>query len=273
MSSRRKMSMPIITKISTQKNATDRYNIFLDEKFAFGVDEEVLMRFQLGKGKELSELEITQIQYEDEIRKAFNTAINFLSFRMRSESEIRTHLKKKEWEEPVIQAVLLKLNERQYIDDLEFASAYVRTQVNGGKKGPGTIKQELKQKGVADHYIEEALTKYDGEQQIEHAIQLGNKLTKQNSSLSERSLKQKIQQHLMTKGFPSNIISIAMEEIEFEKEDDTEWEALLVQGEKAHRRYKSLSGYEYKQKMKQVLFRKGFAIEIIDRFLQEKDKE
>ncbi|MEK3887628.1 recombination regulator RecX [Bacillus sp. FSL K6-3431] len=265
--------MSTITKISTQKNTSDRYNIFLDEKFAFGVDEEVLMRFQLQKGKELTELEITQIQYEDEIRKAFNASINYLSFRMRSESEIRSHLKKKEWEEPVIHAVLLKLNDRQYIDDLAFASAYVRTQVNGGKKGPGTIKQELKQKGIAGHYIEEALSKYDGEQQIDHAIQLGNKVAKQNSSLSERSLKQKIQQYLMTKGFSSDIISIAMEEVEFEKEDDAEWEAMQAQGEKAHRKYKSFSGYEYKQKMKQVLFRKGFAIEMIDRFLQEKEME
>nr|WP_249308785.1 recombination regulator RecX [Lederbergia citrea] len=265
------MLVPIITKITTQKNATDRYNIFLDEKFAFGVDEEVFIRFQLGKGKELTELEIFQIQYEDEIRKALNAAIHYLSFRMRSESEIRAYLKKKEWEEPVIQAVLLKLNERNYIDDLEFASAFVRTQVNGGKKGPGTIKQELKQKGVEEQYIEQALNEYSEELQVDHATQLGNKLAKQNSKLSERFLKQKIEQALMIKGFPFSVISIAMEEIEYEKEDDDEWQAMLVQGEKAHRRYKSFSGYEYKQKMKQALFRKGFAIELIDRFLLEKE--
>lgn len=265
--------MPIITKITTQKNSTDRYNIFLDEKFAFGVDEEVLIRFELGKGKELTALEITQIQYEDEIRKALNTAINYLSFRMRSESEIRTHLKKKEWEEPVIEAVLLKLNERGYIDDLEFAAAYVRTQINGGKKGPGTIKQELKQKGIEDRYIEEALNKYGDAQQLEHAIQLGNKVAKQNSGLSERFLKQKIHQYLMTRGYSSNIISIALEEIEYEKAEDEEWQAMLVQGEKAHRRFKSFTGYEYKQKMKQALFRKGFTIEMIDRFLEEKENE
>ncbi|HEY4553704.1 MAG TPA: recombination regulator RecX, partial [Bacillaceae bacterium] len=34
--------MPVITKISSQKKNVDRYNIFLDETFAFGVDEEVL---------------------------------------------------------------------------------------------------------------------------------------------------------------------------------------------------------------------------------------
>ncbi|MFK4998264.1 hypothetical protein ACI2OX_15860 [Bacillus sp. N9] len=50
---------------------------------------------------------------------------------------MNTYLKKKEWEEPVIHAVLHKLKEQKYIDDLEFAAAYVRTQVNGGKKDRG----------------------------------------------------------------------------------------------------------------------------------------
>ncbi|MBS4197635.1 recombination regulator RecX [Lederbergia citri] len=261
--------MPIITKITTQKNSKDRYNIYLDEAFAFGVDEEVLIRYHLTKGKELSEFDITQIQYEDEIRKALNAAIIFLSYRMRSGDEIRQHLKKKEWDEPVIQAVLLELAERKYVDDLEFASAYVRTQVNGGKKGPLTIKQELKQKGIKDQLIEEAMGHYSEEQKIEHAIQLGNKVAKQNSKLSERFLKQKIEQFLLTKGFPFNIISIAIDEIEYEKNDDDELNALEIQAEKAHRRYKNLTGFEYEQKMKQALYRKGFAIELIDKYLEE----
>ncbi|MCJ8009148.1 recombination regulator RecX [Lederbergia wuyishanensis] len=261
--------MPIITKITTQKNSTDRYNIYLDEAFAFGVDEEILIRYNLTKGKELTEFDITQIQYEDEIRKALNAAIVFLSYRMRSEDEIRQHLKKKEWEEPVIQAVLLELVNRKYINDLEFALAYVRTQVNGGKKGPITIKKELKQKGIKDQLIEQAIDEYSESQQIEHAVQLGNKVAKQNSKLSEIFLKQKIEQFLLTKGFPFGIIWVALEEIEYEKDEDDEYGALQIQAEKAHRKYNNLTGFEYEQKMKQTLFRKGFPIELIDRYLHE----
>ncbi|MFK4998263.1 hypothetical protein ACI2OX_15855 [Bacillus sp. N9] len=135
------------------------------------------------------------------------------------------------------------------------------------------IKQELKQKGVIDPYIEEALGYYHEEQQIADAIQLGNKVANQNSSLAERTVKQKIEQFLLTKGFPFQVISIAMEEIEYEKEDDEEWQAMLIQGEKAHRRFHKFSGYEYEQKMKQSLFRKGFSIEMINLFLQEKENE
>lgn len=48
--------MPFITKISTQKKNTERFNIFLDEKYAFSVDADVLVRFDLKKGKNWTSL-------------------------------------------------------------------------------------------------------------------------------------------------------------------------------------------------------------------------
>lgn len=62
--------MPFITKISTQKKNTERFNIFLDEKYAFSVDADVLVRFDLKKGKELDELDILEIQYGDDVQKS-----------------------------------------------------------------------------------------------------------------------------------------------------------------------------------------------------------
>lgn len=43
--------MPYITKISAQKNNTERVNIFLDEKYAFSVDLDVLVQHDLKKEK------------------------------------------------------------------------------------------------------------------------------------------------------------------------------------------------------------------------------
>lgn len=44
--------MPQITKITSQKQK-GRYNIFIDEQFAFGVTESVLIKFRLAKGLEI----------------------------------------------------------------------------------------------------------------------------------------------------------------------------------------------------------------------------
>ena len=75
--------MPIITKITAQQKCQDRYNIFMDfgkgEEYAFSVDEDVLIKFQLKKGLELDDFSLMEIHYHDDIRKAYNVAIIYLS--------------------------------------------------------------------------------------------------------------------------------------------------------------------------------------------------
>ena len=59
------------------KNNPERYNIYLNEEYAFPVDEAILIQFGLTRGKVLEEFDIQEIAYEDEIRKAFNKGLNF----------------------------------------------------------------------------------------------------------------------------------------------------------------------------------------------------
>ncbi|MEF2096891.1 recombination regulator RecX [Bacillus sp. CFBP9009] len=263
--------MPNITKITTQKKRKDRYNIFVDEKYAFSVDEEVLLKFHLKKGMELDDLLLAEIQFHDEIQKAFTDALNYLSYRMRSESEIRLYLKKKETEEPIIKEAIHKLYSFNYLDDLEFAKAYVRTHVNGGNKGPTTLKLELKEKGVQEKLVVEALKEYPYDIQIEHARKLAGKAVKKEKNISERALRLKVEQTLLRKGFPRDVIYEALEDVTVEKDEDEQWDSLCHHAEKMQRRYKNHEGFEYEQKMKQALYRKGFPIELIERYLSNTD--
>ena len=265
--------LAIITKITAQIKRKDRYNIFLDEgkgeKYAFSVDEEVLLRFDLKKGKELDEFDLADIQTHDEIQKAFTQALNYLSHRMRSESEIRQYLKKKEVEDPVIQEAVHKLYHDKYLDDLEFARAFVQTAINGGSKGPVIVQQELREKGVEARLIEQALEEYTFDMQAENAAKIAAKTIKKEKNISERALKQKLDQVLARKGFSRDAITAALDETVIEKDTEEEWDSLVFQAEKIKRRYRGLEPFEYQHKMKQALFRKGFSIEIIDRFLEE----
>ncbi|WP_042356745.1 recombination regulator RecX [Bacillus rubiinfantis] len=268
--------MAIITKITTQQKSEDRFNIFMDygkgEQFAFSVDSDVLIKFQLKKGMELDNFSLLEIQYQDDIRKAYNTAIQFLARRIRSEKEIYDYLLQKEIEEPVIHEVIHKLKRQNYIDDAEFAKAFVRTLANTTDKGPEAIKRELKEKGIAESMAEQALTEFPLEQQIEKAVKLGEKFFKKPTKDSLKIQKQKLEQQLIRKGYPFAIIQIVLEETAVNNEIDEEFEAIRYQGDKAHRKYVHFSGFAYEQKMKQALYRKGFSIELIEKFLQEKEK-
>ncbi|WP_324611560.1 recombination regulator RecX [Bacillus massiliglaciei] len=262
----------MISKVTVQKKRSDRYNIFIDDQYAFSVDEEILLKYELKKGKEVDSLLLSQIQYVDEIQKAFNDALNYLSFRMRSESEVRKHLKQKGIEDPVIKEAIHKLYQYNYLNDLDFAKAFVQTKANNGAKGPITTRLELKEKGVSEALIDQAMDEYPFELQLEHAIKLAEKAIQKEKKLSERALEQKINQTLARKGFSSQVIQEVLMEVSLEKEQDEQWEALCYQAEKASRRYSGYEGFEYEQKMKQALFRKGFPIELIDRYL-DADKE
>ncbi|WP_318505534.1 recombination regulator RecX [Bacillus sp. T3] len=263
----------IITKITVQQKQKDRYNIFVDngdgEKYGFSVDEDVLIKYQLKKGQNLDDFAVSEIFYQDDIRKAYSQAVQYLAARMRSELEVRQHLQKKELDENIINEVIHKLYQYQFLNDHEFAVAFVRTQMNTTDKGTIVIGQELKEKGIKDEILETSLLEYPYERQFEQCFNLSKKFVEKNKKESAKFLKQKLEQMLIRKGYPFDIIQETIRDIDFDKGEDMEMEALRKQGDKLLGKYSRYSGYEFTQKMKQALYRKGFPMDLIDQYLAE----
>ncbi|HET7579282.1 MAG TPA: recombination regulator RecX [Bacillales bacterium] len=268
--------MATVTRITKQKKHQDRYNVYLDrgsgEEFGFGVSEDVLVSFALSKGKEIDETELAGIIFEDEIKKAFNLAVNYLSYRMRSVKEIQDYLRKKDFGPEVIEKVLPRLEHYRYIDDAEFAKMFVRSRKQNSSKGPSAIRQELFQKGVAEHDIANALEGFTPEEQIEKATAFAEKQAKHHKKKSNADVKRTIAGTLAGKGFSREVIDAALEQAEFAKDEDDEWNALVTQAEKAARKYRrKYEGWEYEQRMKQHLYQKGFPFSMIEAYLSEQN--
>jgi regulatory protein len=86
--------MAKITAIEPQKHDPDRVNIHLDGNYAFGLTR--ITATWLKIGQELSDDKIASLQAEDGRERAYQQAMLFLSYRARSESEIRQNLGKHE---------------------------------------------------------------------------------------------------------------------------------------------------------------------------------
>lgn len=266
--------MTKISKITTQKRNKNRYNIFIDdgqgESYGFSVEEDVLIEFHLQKGMELTQDLIRTLMQKDNLHKSFTLAINYLSYRMRSEKEIRDYLAKKEVDEEKINLVVDKLKEEGYLHDGEFAQALVNTRINTTNKGPRLVQRELIEKGVDKATAEQALTDYEPEVQLEKAMKLIEKKNKTSSKKSHKQHIQYLKQTLMQKGFNSDTIQEAINQSELEEDTDEEWEAVVFQGEKLLRKYQRKdAGKGIKQKIKAGLYQKGFNFELIDRFIEE----
>ncbi len=118
------------------------------------------------------------------------------------------------------------------------------------------------------------LDTYSREEQVKLATQLAEKVIRSENKKTPTQIKAKIQDFLMRKGYSFNIVDEVLSHVEIEQAED-EWQQLLdVQGEKVWKKYVSkYTGYELKMKTKQALYQKGFPVEVIDRFIAEKENE
>lgn len=266
--------MRVITKIARQKNNPERYNIYLNEEYAFPVDEAILIDFGLTKGKVLEEFDIQEIAYEDEIRKAFNKALNFLSYQMRSEHEVKKKLLALEFGEAVILEAVQKLKSYGFLNDETYSKALLDTKKATMKKGPRAIRQDLMKKGIDKNLQDEVLETYSQEEQVKLATQLAEKVIRSEKKKTPAQVKSKIQDFLIRKGYSFSIVDEVLGQVEIEQ-DENDWQQLLeAQGEKVWKKYSAkYTGYELKMKTKQALYQKGFPVEVIDCFIEEKENE
>ena len=77
--------------------------------------------------------------------------------RAHSVFEMRRALEHRADEKPIVQRVLARLRERQYLDDARYAKQFVRQRSENRRQGRHRIARELRARGVPDRHIEEAL--------------------------------------------------------------------------------------------------------------------
>lgn len=267
-----------ITRITTQKKNKQRYNIFItegdQERYGFSVDEAILIKHHLRKGLDLDQSFIEQLEKEDAYYQSYALAIRYLSYRMRTKKEMSDYLIEKEIDKYYISGIIDRLVEERLLDDGEFAEAFVRTRINTSSKGPQMVKRELMEKGVSSFHAEKAIQQYSYEIQYERASKWVEKRLRSSKKESFQKQRQKIQATLMQKGFSKDVITDVLSDIQNEKNEDEEWEALVHHGEKLLRRHsRKFEGFQLKQKVTEGLYRQGFSFDKINEFLEEQLNE
>ena len=64
-----KKAVPKVTKITTQKRE-GRYNVFLDDQYAFPISEDVMIKYRIFKGMEIDKQLQEEILAADDVSKA-----------------------------------------------------------------------------------------------------------------------------------------------------------------------------------------------------------
>ncbi|MBN2117483.1 MAG: RecX family transcriptional regulator [Anaerolineales bacterium] len=192
--------MKKITAIEVQKRTPNRVNIHLDGEFAFGLAR--IVAAWLRVGQELSAEKIEQLQAEEAREHAFQQAMLFLSYRDRSESEIRQNLRKHEIPEPVIEQTLERLRQAGLANDHQFARTWVENRSAFRPRSRRLMAMELRQKGLGDEAITSATEGMDDEALAYEAAQ---KRVPRLKGLEWNEFRKKMSDFLGRRGFSYSV--------------------------------------------------------------------
>ncbi len=148
----------------------------------------------------------------DDFEKFYNKALKFLSFRPRSEKEIIDKLKSKKASEDIIKKIIEKLKEYKFIDDLEFAKAWVNSRIKTNQRGWRLIQSELKLKGISKEIIDNIYDSGKVINELEMAKKLVEKKVPRYRNLPKQKVYQRLGRLLLSKGFNWDIIKQSIDE-------------------------------------------------------------
>ncbi|HZK33295.1 MAG TPA: RecX family transcriptional regulator [Tissierellaceae bacterium] len=200
-----------ITKIEAQKRK-GRVNIYVNDDFALGIDEEIMIKYNLKEDMKIDDDFMENILLAEEENKALNYALRLLSYRQRSEKEISDALKRKGYMNKHIENVIASCLDKNYLNDKDFARSFTNDKINLNKYGPERIKHELLLKGVSKTIIDEVVD-YDRDEQYELAKEVANKKINSYKNDKKRDIYRKMSGFLQRRGFSYDIISKVVREI------------------------------------------------------------
>ncbi|MEJ5239626.1 MAG: RecX family transcriptional regulator [Anaerolineales bacterium] len=192
--------MPKITAIEPQKRNPQRVNIYLDGEFAFGLTR--LVAAWLKVGDDLSAEKIAALQEADAREQALQYALRLLSYRARTQAELRQRMQQHGWSEAIIEGTLERLRQNGLLDDADFAHAWVENRQTFRPRGARLLRQELRRKGLDEHIIQEALDEVDEEAA---AYAAARPRAQRLRGLDSRLFRQKLIAYLTRRGFSFEI--------------------------------------------------------------------
>lgn len=194
--------MPTITAIEIQKRRPDRVNVHLDGQYGFGLASILAARLKVGQDLELQS--IAELQEADACEQAYQLALRFLSYRRRSEAELRQHLHRHRTADDVVEKTILRLRDNHLADDSHFARAWIENRNTFRPRGRRALAWELSRKGIPTETAQSVLAEVD---EPAMALQAASKRARRLAVLPWIEFRGKLSAFLARRGFDSSVIA------------------------------------------------------------------
>ena len=202
--------MKRVTAIGEGKRRKRRVNIFLDDKFAFSLEAGVAVKEGIKVGQQLSEGDIEALTAAEQTQRCLNAALRYLTYRPRSEAELRERLQRRGFDIDPIEATLANLKEQKLVNDLAFAQFWKENRQSFSPRSRWLVRHELKQKGVADEVIERVVADVDEAESAYRAA-----MTKAHSlpATDYEGFRKRLGEYLKRRGFGYGVIKNTLKKV------------------------------------------------------------
>ncbi|MGN1294977.1 MAG: regulatory protein RecX [Bacilli bacterium] len=256
-------------KIVELKFKKDGIEICFDDETNLKINSDTFSSFYLYESKVLSEEEILEIEKFSSLSDAKKYVLKILNERNYTEKQIYNKLKKRKYNQQIIDEIIAYLKENKKIDD----HSYVKDATfsyNNKNYGKNRILEELTKDGIDKESL--SSVEFDDKKELQKAINSLEKFSKKQSNKSLNKIKQDAYSHLLYKGFDEDIASRAIEQFSFNYDYEYEKEILRQQINKyivSHHLNENL--FADKQKIISYFVKKGFNYDMIINLLGGKE--
>ena len=186
-----------------------RYSVYVDGAFQGAFEDEIMVKFKLKTGQELTGEELEKIKIANGDLAAFDRALGVLQRGAKTERGIADYLKGKGYPDECIARATQKLKDYGFVNDENFAEQYVSAY--GLSRGRKKLKYDLLRKGVPAEIVEEKLAALSDDDQFDSCLRHAQKYMK-NKDFDQKT-KQKLFAHLVSKGYDFSIANSAIREV------------------------------------------------------------
>ena len=171
----------------------------LAQEMKIYIHSEIIRKYNVAKGMELSEEEADKLIYENDLRRARERALYLMESRDHSYRELFDKLEKN-YSEDICFEVCNRLAEIGVINDRRYAEKLCRQLFEVKKLGRYRVKQEMRLKGLGSEIIEEAMENFSEEDEPFERLE---KLVEQKYEryLTDRKGVEKVRNALARKGY------------------------------------------------------------------------
>ena len=185
-----------ITALEYQKRNRNRVSVYIDGHFAIGLPAIVAGR--LKQGQFLTDAEIQTLEEKGSLETAYSKCLDYLSYRPRSRAEVDIFLRKRGMSEDQIETIAQRLERAGLLDDGAFAQFWVENRERFRPRGLRALRYELRNKGISDDIIEQALVSLDVS---DSAYRSATSKARQLKHLDQPTFHRKIVEYLARRGF------------------------------------------------------------------------